>query len=564
MAGKSIEEYLSDYGAQTLQIFQGKQLLHEGRSSGGGLESRVQENGLAPLMALLEPKQRLTITDGSTRLELLHEGASFRLNSFWADGTHLQSSLPLPMPPEEMDISDLPPTTSTHLQSPPVVVPETSVESEATARSCPFSDQYNLKRAYVAGAMAGGIASVALVKAMSSQQMLSFFGAGGLSLEHVENALQQLYTLKTPFGFNLLHNPQQPQVEEKTVELYLKYRIRLISASAYMQLTPALVRYRLHGIFRDAAGIVHTPNRVFAKISHPSVAERFLLPPAKRILEHLLKKELITEEQAELASHIRMADALTVEGDSGGHTDRRPLSVIFPTIQEMVHASNAEYHHTIYTGAAGGIGTPKAMAAAMMLGADYLVIGSVHQSTKEADTSDIVKKMLCEASIVDTAIGIAPDMFEHGAHVQVLTRGSMYAPRSNKLRELYLRYPSIEDIPSNERSKLERLLFKRTIEEIWDETQFYWQSRDTKQLIRAEKDAKHKMALIFRWYLGQSSRWARSGEVSRKRDFQIWAGPAIGAFNYWAKGGRFQEAENRRIVDVADALWADMLKILQS
>ena len=36
------------------------------------------------------------------------------------------------------------------------------------------------------------------------------------------------------------------------------------------------------------------------------------------------------------------------------------------------------------------------------------------------------------------------------------------------------------------------------------------------------------MALVFRWYLGMSSRWAIEGSVERRSDYQIWCGPAQG------------------------------------
>ena len=59
------------------------------------------------------------------------------------------------------------------------------------------------------------------------------------------------------------------------------------------------------------------------------------------------------------------------------------------------------------------------------------------------------------------------------------------------------------------------------------------------------------MALVFRWYLGQSSRWANAGEPSRKLDYQVWCGPAMGAFNEWTKGSFLEQARNRRVVIVA-------------
>jgi trans-AT polyketide synthase/acyltransferase/oxidoreductase domain-containing protein len=59
------------------------------------------------------------------------------------------------------------------------------------------------------------------------------------------------------------------------------------------------------------------------------------------------------------------------------------------------------------------------------------------------------------------------------------------------------------------------------------------------------------MALVFRSYLGQSSNWANSGEPSRKIDYQIWCGPAMGAFNDWVRGSFMEQPQNRRTVTVA-------------
>jgi len=59
------------------------------------------------------------------------------------------------------------------------------------------------------------------------------------------------------------------------------------------------------------------------------------------------------------------------------------------------------------------------------------------------------------------------------------------------------------------------------------------------------------MALVFRWYLGNSSRWANEGEASRQADYQVWCGPAMGAFNEWARGSFLEAPENRKVVTVA-------------
>jgi PfaD family protein len=98
---------------------------------------------------------------------------------------------------------------------------------------------------------------------------------------------------------------------------------------------------------------------------------------------------------------------------------------------------------------------------------------------------------------------------------------------------------------------LEKNIFRDSLENIWALTREYFLLRDKTQVERAEKDPKHLMALVFRWYLGQSSRWANSGDSSRKIDFQIWCGPAMGAFNEWVKGSFLEHPGNRKVADVA-------------
>lgn len=56
----------------------------------------------------------------------------------------------------------------------------------------------------------------------------------------------------------------------------------------------------------------------------------------------------------------------------------------------------------------------------------------------------------------------------------------------------------------------------------WADTVKFFQERDPEQIARANQNPKRKMALIFRWYLGLSSKWSNSGEAGREMDYQIW------------------------------------------
>ena len=101
---------------------------------------------------------------------------------------------------------------------------------------------------------------------------------------------------------------------------------------------------------------------------------------------------------------------------------------------------------------------------------------------------------------------------------------------------------------------LEPQLFHQPLAQVWAGTRDYWAQRDPAQVDKAERDPRHQVALTFRWYLGMTSRWARMGTEGRKKDYQVWCGPSMGAFNDWAIGTSLAPTEARGVFDVADAL----------
>jgi PfaD family protein len=209
------------------------------------------------------------------------------------------------------------------------------------------------------------------------------------------------------------------------------------------------------------------------------------------------------------------------------------------------------YARRLRVGAAGGIATPHAAAAAFAMGAAYIVTGSVNQACREAGTSDQVRQLLAEVEQADVRMAPAADMFEMGVKLQVTNRRTMFPMRAQKLYDIYTAYPSLEAIPDAERGGLEKTVFRADLDEVWQQTAAFWRERDPEQLDRAAADPHHKMALTFRWYLGQSSRWANAGVDDRRLDYQVWCGPAMGAFNEWVRGTWLERWENRRVVPIA-------------
>ena len=418
-----------------------------------------------------------------------------------------------------------------------------------------FCRDHGLRYPYVGGSMAKGISSIAMAKAFGEAGMLGFYGAAGMPLEEVMTAIDELQSAGTPFpfGINLIHSPNEADLEQALVELYLKRGIHLIEASAFLDLTLPVVRYRIHGIHRDGSGKIITPNRIVAKISREEIAAKFFAPPPERFLRELVGSGTITPEQAQWAAQVPMAQDVTVEADSGGHTDNRPAISLFPSILALKDKIQAQYRYQqeLRVGLGGGIATPASAAAAFAMGAAYLVTGTVNQACVESGTCDEVRQMLAETRQADITMAPSADMFEMGVNVQVLKRGTMFSMRAARLYELYRSHGSIDEIPAEERQKLEKSIFRATLESVWEQTRAYFSVRDPRQVEKALQNPKHKMALVFRWYLGQSPVWANKGETSRKIDYQIWCGPAMGAFNEWTRGSFLEVPANRKVITVA-------------
>jgi PfaD family protein len=419
-----------------------------------------------------------------------------------------------------------------------------------------FTESYGLRAPYVVGEMANGIASEALVEASARAGLLGIFGAAGLSLPRVTKALDRLQALDgLPWGINLIHSPDDQTLEAALVELFLARQVRVVSASAYLDLTLPLVKWRLAGIHRDARGAIVT-NRLIAKVSRVEVARKFLEPAPERFVSALVAAGALTAEQAALAAQVPMADDVTCEADSGGHTDNRPLVLLLPAIQALRDevCQQRGYAHRPRIGAAGGLATPASVASAFAMGAAYVVTGSINQATREAGTSDLVRQLLAQASSTDVAMAPAADMFEMGVKVQVLTRGTLFAVRAQRLYELYRAHDGISALPPAVRAELEAKYFRMTLEAAWEGCERFFRERDPAQLDKAAREPKHQLALLFRAYLGQASKWANEGVADRALDFQVWCGPAMGGFNAWTKGSALERWDTRDVVTIAQNL----------
>ena len=113
---------------------------------------------------------------------------------------------------------------------------------------------------------------------------------------------------------NLIHSPSNANLERDCVDILLKHGVRIVEASAFMSASENLLLYKLK----------HKENKVIWKLSRTEVARAALSPPSQKMIRKLLAERRITQEEAERARAMKsIADAVCVESDSGGHTDRR-------------------------------------------------------------------------------------------------------------------------------------------------------------------------------------------------------------------------------------------------
>jgi len=430
-----------------------------------------------------------------------------------------------------------------------------------------FKKAYGLKYAYLAGSMYKGIASVNLVVKLGKAGLMGFFGSGGIRLSKIEEAIQsiqQQLAPHQPYGINLLCNLLQPHIEEEMVNAFLKHKVTNIEAAAFMQITPSLVWFRLKGLRRKPNGGIDIPNRILAKVSRPEVATAFMSPAPKEIVHHLVQQHKLTSEEAECGEQIPISHDICVEADSGGHTDQGVAYALMPAMQQLRDEMQEKYGYStaLRIGSAGGIGTPHAAAAAFMLGADFIMTGSINQCTVEAGTSDAVKDILQSLNVQDTSYAPAGDMFEIGARVQVVRKGLLFPARANKLYELYKHTHALEDLDENTKNQIQEKYFKRRFEEVWEETKNYYLKVKPDEITKAETNLKHKMSLIFRWYFIYTNRLALSGVESEKVNYQIHCGPAMGAFNLWVRGTSLESWHNRHADEIAEKMMQETAMVL--
>ena len=433
--------------------------------------------------------------------------------------------------------------------------------------SSEFRADYGVRYAYAAGGICDGVASKEMVVAMGRAGLIGYLGAGGMELAELETNIRSVQADLTggeAYGVSLPANIAQPALEQQTIDLLLRSGVRHLEAVNFIRIPASLVRFRFTGARRLPSGEAFVPNRILARVTRPEVALSFMQPAPKQLIEELAASGQLTADEAMLARSVPMSEDICATADSGGHTDQGVAAALQPVTLGLRDEVMARYGYQkrIRVGAAGGIGTPQAAAAAFVMGADFIVTGSINHCTVEAATSDSVKDMLQGINVQDTAYAPAGDMFEQGAKVQVLRRGLFFPARANRLYAVYQQYDSLDAIDAKTRRQIEDKYFKRSFDEVWREIMARLTRTNHLEIELAERNPKHKMSLVFRWYFDHAFRLAKAGDVEERVNYQVHCGPALGAFNQWVKGTELADWRRRHVADIAERLMAAAADVL--
>ena len=441
-----------------------------------------------------------------------------------------------------------------HVKAPLSSKPE-SHRAEITAATFgakDFKQDYGIKYAYVAGGIHHGISSPDFVIRMGKAGLLAYFGTGGLALSQVESAIKQIQSAITrtqAYGVSLICNNNHPETENALGDLLLKYQVRNVEVVDCIQVTASLVRLRVKGLAQGPNG-----NRILARVTHPEVAASFLSPPPERLVNKLVVENKITPAEAELAANVPVADDICIEASSGWHSDNGTAQVLLPVVLKLRDELQASHSYTrkVRVGSADGIGTPSAVAAAFLLGADFVLTDTLNQCSVEASLSEPAKDLLEQVNVQDTEYAPAREMFELGAKVRVLKKGLLFPARANKLYELYKQHNSLDEIDERTRKQLQERYFKKSFAEVISAISS--STRNTSQIAEAEPNPKQRMAMVFKWYLDHGMDLALRGNDGGRVDYQILCAPALGAFNHWSKGTAFEKWRHRHVDQIAESL----------
>ncbi len=439
-------------------------------------------------------------------------------------------------------------------------------EAVSNLGSNDFKKAYQLDYAYVVDSMDHGISSKTMVENLAKKGMLSFLSTNGRALSEISDDLKYLSkaleSIPTLYGINISYQHSDDERLNKLIELAYLYQIKVIEYTGRYQIPDKLIEYRLRETEKGSGQL----NNLFVKASSMDIIDRFLEPVPEKILTQLYQKAKITKEVMLEATHTPLANALCIATDSGSETMHDSFGVLLPYVRQKVAILNQkhQYREDVFVGV-GGVGIPDAIASAFLIGVDFVLSHSINYCTVEAEIAPFSKKLLVEATILDTCFAPNKDfLFESNQKIQLLKKGILFPGRAMQLYDIFKRYKSINDVDSHTLISLENKMYGQDLETVWDNIAQELIAENKAELIeKAKLNPRYHMYLLFMHYYDRSLNAAIKGEESNRLNFQLHCNPVLGLLNQELKDNELKEWERRKVADLGEWLMVEAEKKIQ-
>jgi len=286
-------------------------------------------------------------------------------------------------------------------------------------------------------------------KDLASQNILAFAGLGRLNSDELNLELNRLraeipsqcYGIEMLFQDSINSSEWQKRFESLS-DLCPNLMLR-----GFTSVTLEMLLYR----YKNPES-----KKLFVRVTVPDAALVFASPPSQAMLEILLARGLLSEQEAKNASNIPVATHILIDAT----VESRDIFSVFPWIRTKVNASGSE----VKLGICGGMGSPEAVLSAKALGADFVMSDSIHLLFEGAGLASYAREALMKSRIADFQKSVHPDWLRMGAKTEVLRFGNLYSKRAAFLYSLVEAAIGVLDLGEEQKKGLLQACREESIE----------------------------------------------------------------------------------------------------
>ena len=405
---------------------------------------------------------------------------------------------------------------------------------------------------YLVDALPYGVSGPVMLRCLASAGILGFLGTFGVPIAAVTADVRELATGDTRgrWGIELPAERLDPARTRAIVSLALDAGVTHAVTPGWSGVSPEIVRWRFA---RQRTG----PRRLLVRVTGGRQAEAFLRAAPAEIVTRMVRSGQLDPAEAEDARRLPVATAICVQlAPDGGVPASLLLSVVRAArdaaesgASESSGASGSRAGRTqpVPVGV-GGIGAPEDIAAALLLGADFLVTGVINACSPQARTSQAVRELLSTVHLADTVLAPSAELFRFGGRAHLLRKSTLFPARAARLHELQLAGASPAALPAATRRMLESDYFGQPLDEVLAD-------------LAGQRDAPD-MADVLARYFDLGTRAALDGRSGQQLNWHVSCGPEMGAFNLAAAGLGLADWRTRDVDVLARRLMAAGVRLL--